>query len=688
MTLPITPPTATRRRTRRLPPRLLLWALALAMALAAIPPHRAEAQARSLHWPRIEVRAHLDADGRLHVRERQRMQLSGDWNGGERRFDLGPGQRLTVEEIVRIDLGRPASTREIELRQVTRGDTLAVDEWRRFADDVVRWRSRDPADPPFDGDTRVYQIEYTLTGAVQRTSPGRYRMRREFGFPNRPGPIDTLALELTLDPAWRLATATEDSSLRWTWRGLQPGVSPETRLDLEHVGAGRPAAVFTPLTLAHRWIPYGAALAAMVLLILAFVRDERRSPRFRRLSDPQVTPSRAWLQEHVFRRPAEEVGALWDRAVGGPEVAAMLARLVVEGKLESHLEPPAGSPERPPVLHLELRVPHGSLTAAESDLLAGLLLAKEGDTTSTERVRAHYAGKGFDPAARIRPPLRHALPEVKRARDLHPPWRRWLTPALLLAAYLLFVVGFAADLPATVLGAGFASVAGAAYLFAVVAARMWRTQVNWRLSATAWFLVPPLAALAATAVGNALLFPALGAPNPGLALFPALLASALLPLAALSSALYQGRLAEVGDTVLARRRLRHARDHFEAELSRPEPDLEDAWLPYLLALGLHPKIEGWEERWGVAPAARTGRAYGSGTSFGAGRSSSSSGPGRAWSGGGGAFGGGGASSAWSTAASSLARGVAAPSSSRGGSGGGGGGGGGGGSSSGGGGGGW
>ena len=41
------------------------------------------------------------------------------------------------------------------------------------------------------------------------------------------------------------------------------------------------------------------------------------------------------LQEHLLRFLPEEAGAAWDGRIGAPEVAAILARLVAEGKLET-----------------------------------------------------------------------------------------------------------------------------------------------------------------------------------------------------------------------------------------------------------------------------------------------------------------------------------------------------------------
>ena len=109
-------------------------------------------EARSLHWRELAVQARLDADGRLHVRERQVMVFSGDWNGGERRFYVGPGQRLEQVRIARID---PQTGVATPLRQ---GSLKQVDHWDWQGTDTVRWRSRLPSDPEFSDTAIVYLL--------------------------------------------------------------------------------------------------------------------------------------------------------------------------------------------------------------------------------------------------------------------------------------------------------------------------------------------------------------------------------------------------------------------------------------------------------------------------------------------------------------------------------------------------
>ena len=116
-----------------------------------------------------------------------------------------------------------------------------------------------------------------------------------------------------------------------------------------------------------------------------------------------------------------------------------------------------------------------------------------------------------------------------------------------------------------------------------------------------------------------------------------------------------------------------ARRLFARQLKRQQPELLDAWMPYLLALGLGSGVDRWWREFGGATEAG---AMSASRRFGTGSAGVGSG---SWTGGGGAFGGAGATASWAAVAGSVAAGVSRPSS--GGSGGGSSGGGGGGSSS-------
>jgi len=191
------------------------------------------AAARELYWKSLEVGATLDGQGVLHVVERQHMVFTGDWNGGERRFDLRPGQEVELRRMTRID---PETGARREMREGSLDD---LDRYAWFSDRVLRWRSRLPGDPPFVRTEIVYDVAYSLYGALVKTG-GRYVLSHDFAFADRPGDIEDVVVTLRIDPAWRV-----DGPREQTFRGgrLRPGSGYVVRTELEWSGAGEPAPV-------------------------------------------------------------------------------------------------------------------------------------------------------------------------------------------------------------------------------------------------------------------------------------------------------------------------------------------------------------------------------------------------------------------------------------------------------------
>lgn len=136
----------------------LLRSLALCTAGSLLIAGPLAPQSRELSWPAVHVTARLDADGRLHVREQQVMRFTGDWNGGERTFNLRAGQELALARITRSD---GAGEREL-----VQGDLANVDEFDWASRSRLRWRSRLPSDPPFDDARITYTLEYTLSNIL------------------------------------------------------------------------------------------------------------------------------------------------------------------------------------------------------------------------------------------------------------------------------------------------------------------------------------------------------------------------------------------------------------------------------------------------------------------------------------------------------------------------------------------
>src|SRR5215471_21207398 len=63
----------------------------------------ARAAERELHWDALDVEAHLNADGGLDVIERHTMVFTGEWNGGERVFNVRPRQKFEFVGLERVD---------------------------------------------------------------------------------------------------------------------------------------------------------------------------------------------------------------------------------------------------------------------------------------------------------------------------------------------------------------------------------------------------------------------------------------------------------------------------------------------------------------------------------------------------------------------------------------------------------
>lgn len=273
------------------------------------------ALARELHWDALEVKAQLDDEGRLRVDETQVMVFTGDWNGGERTFDVRPRQAIELHGMGRID----ENGQEVPLRE---GSLDEVDHYAWTSRNTLRWRSRAPSDPEFDHTRITYVLHYTMTNVLQADGD-RYRLDHDFAFPDRNGEIRRIAVDLTLDPVWQ--TSVPQTS--WFGGPLAPGEHYVVTVPLRYTGSGSIEGLGMPREV--RWMLGALLLLPATMLALALIREALLG----RLAPVRVDDvSRSWLQQNVLARRAEVIGAMWDQAVGPPEVAALLARLTAEGR--------------------------------------------------------------------------------------------------------------------------------------------------------------------------------------------------------------------------------------------------------------------------------------------------------------------------------------------------------------------
>lgn len=609
--------------------------------------------AKSLHWPTFEVSATLDADGRLHVIERQEILFNGDWNGGYRRFRLLGAQELDLHRVLRVDA---QSGREIELVE---GDVDQVDHYEQEGD-TVRWRSRLQSDPPFVQQRITYVLDYMLSRILISEEDGTFTIDHDFTFPDRDAVMERVRVDLTLDEQWQPvgelpATFTRDN--------LAPGDSLVVTAQLRHLGASAPAGVWMPPSLAFRRMLLALVLSVLAVLSAIFIYREAQLGRFSPLT-PVRDIDAAWLQANLLRFLPEEAGAVWDESIGAPEVAAIMTRLVEEGKLESEVKE-----ERflfIPLRTLKLRLTPAGKTGKRSyeATLIQKLFVKGGDETDTDKIREHYKRTGFNPAAEIRQGLEKAMrrhPELKDTRK-SPSMRPLIVAFVVCAIVACFGLSPQSDPVGAFVVVLTLSVGAAA--FSAGGAARWRAAINHPIAYAPVFLVPalvPTVVLATVSFSDAML--PLLRPD-----FYLLLGLAGLAVTTFLNALRCATSKDGPQRLAVRTRLASARRFLAHELSQPEPRLRDEWYPYVVAFGLGSAATRWFRRFGGASTSVARTSSGSWTSGSSTSTGTSTG---SWSGGGGKFGGAGAGGAWVAAVGTVASGVSRPSSSKSGGGGGG-----------------
>lgn len=585
---------------------------------------------RALHWDHVEVAAHLDAEGRLTVTETQTMVFTGDWNGGERRFNIRPRQQLRLESLERAE-------GDARIRMVRDSSLDDVDDYAFTDDTTLRWRSRLPADAPFANARRTYVLRYQLSNILLKNGDD-YTLDHDFLFPDRQGVITRASVALTFDPAWQPQSEVQS---RYTAEQVPPGRGLVLTIPLRYSGAGVPAALATNL-------PPGIVRALWSLLIIPIVvlgwmfARERWYGRFAPL---HAQVDEAWIREHILTHPAEVVAAAWDDQIESAEVVALIARLVAEGKLKS------GTTKKKS-MQLHLACDRDTLDGYERALVDGLFFQKRVET-STEGIQKHYRKTGFDPAGLIRPGLK------ERAAAILPPGRNpW---RVRFVGTILYVGG--AVLVWREWSNGYLSTAVAALLvfgalpFMIAARQMglrFRANIQWGPTKALSTLVP-----VALAMGGAALYlwrwadSGVEPASDGFIVGVVMLALSVLfaGVGALKSTQHRAALA-------FRKMLASGRESFIAELAKERPALRDEWFPWVLAFGLGKQMDDWSaQREGGSTSSSSGGSTSSGSS------NSGSGTGT-WTGfAGGRSGGGGGGTSWSTAAAGLAAPVAAVSSS-------------------------
>ncbi len=595
------------------------------LALSSALPVNAFAQ-RELHWSSLEVTAHLDADGTLNVTEAQTLVFTGDWNGGERTFNIRPRQSLTLTGLSRGGAGGP--------RDLVQDASLdEVDEYGWADGTTLRWRSRLPSDPPFDNTPIRYQLQYSLSGIVLKEGD-EYRIDHDFAFPDRAGPIERFDLHLTLDPVWQPLSEVRPL---YTAGPLAAGTSFVLTVPLRYTGSSVP--VVLDLTRPPEVVRgVQIILVATVLAVLWFFVREQRLGRFAPLARPI---DEAWLREHVLKYPAEAVAAAWDENVGSAEVVSLIARMVNDGKLGSTV-----GKGKSPSLKLRLKVDRSALEGHERTLVEKLFFNGRTET-STDLVRDHYRAKGFNPAQEIERELKTTVDGMLPAG--RSPRRLWMVRAIVLALGLgLILVKWQQGYPGA-----FALIAAMVVMNGIggVAGSRFRMYLDWGRRRALLCLMPALA----IAVGAALYlwFRAVAVELQPLTVVGVV----AVALACISSSIDALKSRRHRQALAFRKTLTAGRAFFIEELRKERPALRDEWYPWLLAFELGKQVDEWSTHRAPSETGSRGGVIGSSPS-------SSSSSEAQWTGfSGGRSGGAGGGASWQAAASGMAASVSPPSSS-------------------------
>jgi hypothetical protein len=622
--------------------RSLAVALTCALALTGSLAGSAQAQDRTLSWPDVAVTAHLDADGVLHVSERQRMRFTGEWNGGERRFNVKFAQRFEFERLVRLDSAG-------SVHAMVPDDLDVVDGYSFTDSRTLRWRSRTPDDPPFDNTTLTFQLDFSYRGILDVVKGGTYRLNHDFAFADRVGAFEHFSLDLTIDSAWGVP---RDFTGHYEANNLEPGYGYVVTVPLTRVSAVPPAQVRLGAPMPVRVSVLALLVAGLGVIVWRAIALDARRGRFAPLPSPDAI-TEEWLEHHVFTYLPEVVGAAWDRRTAEPEVAATLARLVQEGKLRSRVESSKILMFDKHVLHLELTTSRDKLRAHERTLIDALFRSKE-QTTDTDTVRKRYSKTGFNPASLIRSTLDTLVERAAPSDATEDTAVSGMSTLMLLGAALtLLALGMSRDLIDGLITGAAVALTVPFFLVARGFAAVWKHRV-YRLWPIGGVLLA-LIVVGALAFAKLLVF--------GDSIFVGWLVLAGLAcwgLALTNSVANEARLAESPERVALRQRFGAAREFFRRELATREPRLKDAWYPYMLAFGLGKHVDRWFKSFGgVSSSSLSSSTIATSSNFG----SSSSGGGAMRFGGGGGFAGAGGGMDFGAAISGIASSVPSPSSS-------------------------
>jgi hypothetical protein len=563
----------------------------LVFALVALTASRAGAGANNT-WKQIDVAARLGADGRYQVVETHDLRL--DEGGGfqlEREIGLAVDQDVVFRALTRVDPDgtehrvvesptdgpdlfnyyRPKCRLYIGVPPLPAGATLAY----RFEYELVHavspaWGFAARHEPLFAGPVlraspRLWQVVTDLREAPP-LSEKRYRLDHDVISPRRDtrfNDVQSIRYHLDLAPEWARIDADAEPG------HPTPDKDYRVRRVLRFVGPGRPARAATAEA-TTRWL----ALAAMPIggLVLVFVLVAVETVRARRFG-----VDRAFVERHLASVAPEMVRLLIHEDGDVPTPHEVLTRLAAERRISvefSHEETEGLRDVR-----LQLLVPRESLRPFEREVVDSLFAGSKECTTAG--LRAKYKREGFDLATVVRAAATKAIPQRLAAT-----WSVADVPAVLvvLCGVALQIRGFEEMLPIVLIP----NVLGFVVMVCFSTA-WWHPGRSLRPTLA---LLLPVAILGTGAFLYEISWDCPIAPT-------AWIGAAVSVLGAQLYTLRRARVPARGGWEIVRN-LNRIRGYAAAHLRRRHPDLADAWVPHLLALGLGRRLDRWRARFGDA----------------------------------------------------------------------------------------
>ncbi len=555
-----------------------------------MPPRRPARQGGPIAWNRLDVVARLDNDGRLEVTETHEMKVQGDATVISRPFNYAADQGVTVHGVYRLE--PDGSRKPLKEAPVEGADAFQVYRWG------LQFSLKGDQDPAFEGvETRRYAIEYELRGALTPawdmaagplpldggTSPRNpldrakevcagwreawpeidrhYRLDHDVVFPSRGSTegLGELNYRLEYDTAWVLLDKDRELGV------ATPDIDYRVQRVLRYLPEGRPEAVDASVA-AFRLATLAGPLVFGLGFGLLFIATDR-------LSNPSPRVDRALFESRVASLPRELIADRLGDSAYAPSFQTVLLRMAAQKKIAISIESQA-TDETDASVRLRL-TDRAKLTAFEREVAQEIF--GDRDTVSTADIQDRFRGETFNPN-RIVDAAFGRLRSPKTAVKGRP---------LLSALHLAFMAG---GVGLMAKGLTDQTMTDPAPLFAglvpgIILVTLWTAGSRPRR--------PGLLSI----LGGVLILGLLGAT---LALSPntPLSGVAALGLAVLSTGHGVGLMARLPRPGPDDLELDAARRWALLELRKPRPDLRDAWVDALEALGVRRALARWKTRYG------------------------------------------------------------------------------------------